>query len=89
MLIKKLIVDWPAENCFPALDLLSDISGLDFNIATNILPIGHLFEGIDFSNDMTRTAQIIAMLKLRCLSNIVTHKSAANMVIRNMNNVFI
>jgi capsule polysaccharide export protein KpsC/LpsZ len=89
MLIKKLIVDWPVEKCFPALDLLSDIAGLDFNIATNILPLESLLEGFDFSNNMTRAAQIIAMLKLRCLSNIISHKSAIDLVIPNMNNVVI
>lgn len=87
MLIKKLAVSWPAEKCFPALDLLSDIAGLDFKIALDILPIENLLQGLDFSINMNRTSQIIAMLKLRCLANIISHRAATNLVMSKIDNV--
>lgn len=87
ILIAKLANNWPEENRFPALDLLSDIAGLDFKIATTILSIDNLIENLEFFSNMTRTAQIVAMLKVRCISNIISHNAAADLVIEKLTKV--
>ena len=80
-LLKKIVFEWPVDFCYPGLDIFSDIAGIDFKEASVIISIIMLTSGMEFVQKMPKIDQIIAMLKLRSLSNILSHAEATAQII--------
>ena len=85
--IKKLATEWPVENRFPALDLLSDIAGINEKVAISIMSIDNLISDIEFNSSMSKMEQIVLMFKLRCVANIISHSGSQPEILSKVNKV--